>query len=321
MEKALKDEIMKAAEAFYKSQGISAAELARRADVNSSYLSVALGGNYIFQKTILKDSFFRTVAKYINYPLEKSYWQHVDTYQYDQAIDKLEEAYRDRCFNTIIGETGVGKTYSVRKFIEAHALDSILVTVNNLDDIYSILSEIARQVGASIEGRRRSMWLRTVVAKIEQLSNEGRKLILIIDEGENTKVPGLKAYKALYDALVGDQKICGMALIATPELTRMVENLIKLDREGIKQFHRRMLAGITYLIPIDKLFNEFLDAQGITDSGLRSLLVRLSHNYGELHDFLERAIRCADNDGVELTEDYFRIIYNITTSTNGKSTN
>lgn len=321
MEKALKDEIMKAAEAFYKSQGISAAELARRADVNSSYFSVAANGNYTFNTTVLKDSFFKAIAKCINYPLEKSYWHHVDTDQYDQAIDKLEEAYRDRCFNTIIGETGVGKTYSVRKFIEAHSLDTILVTVNNLDDIYSILSEVARQVGASIEGRRRSMWLRTVVAKIEQLSREGRQLILIIDEGENTKVPGLKAYKAIYDALVGDHKICGMALIATPELIAMIENLIRLEKEGIRQFNRRMLAGITYLVPIDKKFNEFLDAQGIVDNGLRTLLINISRNYGELHDYLERAIRCADNEGVELTEDYFRIIYNITTPTNGKPRN
>lgn len=321
MEKALKDDIMKAAKVFCTSKGISAAELARRADVNPTYFSVAVNGNYSLKTTVIKDYFFITLAKYINYPLAKSYWAHVDTDQFDQAVDKLEEAYRERCFNTIIGETGVGKTYAVRKFVEAHSIDVILVTVNNLDDIYSILREIAQKIGVSFENRRRSLWLRTVTAKLEQMANGGKQMILIIDEGENTKLPGMKAYKALYDALVGERKLCGMALVATPEWIAMVENWVRLKKEGSAQFQRRMLAGVTYLVPINKKFNEFLDVQGIIDSGLRSLLINISRNYGELHDYLERAIRCADNEGVELTEDYFRIIYNITTPTHGKPTN
>lgn len=44
---------------------------------------------------------------------------------------------------------------------------------------------------------------------------------------------------------------------------------------------------------------------------LRILLRGLCGNYGELHDFLEPALREAAEDGVPLTDQYFRVKYKI----------
>lgn len=52
----------------------------------------------------------------------------------------------------------------------------------------------------------------------------------------------------------------------------------------------------------------------IKDEELRQLLSRIADNYGELHDYLERAMREADEQGEPLTVELFKEMYNIKTA-------
>ena len=74
----------------------------------------------------------------------------------------------------------------------------------------------------------------------------------------------------------------------------------------------RLKAGQVALAPIDRRCTEFMGQ--IKDESLRQLLSRLADNYGELHDYLERAIREAEELNEPLSVDLFRAIYNIKTA-------
>ena len=68
----------------------------------------------------------------------------------------------------------------------------------------------------------------------------------------------------------------------------------------------------TALAPIDRRYLDFMEQ--IKDEELRQLLSRIADNYGELHDYLERAMREADEQGEPLTVELFKEMYNIKTA-------
>lgn len=311
MEKELKDQIISAVNTFMTEHNLKPAEFARMADVNESYFNYAYRGKYIYQNTELKDSFFRKLAAAAGYNIENSYWKHVNTDQYIEIMSKISEAHKSTYLNTIIGSTGCGKTYSVKRYLSLHPLDTIVITINANDNSQSVMQEIADKMGITLP-LHRSRRLRRLVDEIIKRTQEGRKPIIILDESENTKLPGIRIYKALYDLLV-EPKHCGMALIGTPELIEVLNKAIDKGIHGMKQFKRRIVAGLTMLPEVEKSdFNNFFEQNNITDSALQQILKRYCDNYGVLHDYVERAVRIADEEGVALTKELFCEIYNIT---------
>lgn len=311
MEKELKDEIITAVNDFMAKNNMKPAEFADRAKVSQSYFNYAYRGKYVYQTTEIPDVLFKRVAKACNFKLDDTYWSHVNTDQYLDVISKLDEAFNYKYLNTIIGGTGTGKSYAVERYRSKRPSQTIVVTVNITDDVYSIIEDIARQFKVKYKTKRIS--LRKLSDAIINKAKGDTKYLIIIDEAENTKAAGIKAFKALYDLLV-KPGYCAMALVGTPSLLDNIARYQKYGQDGMEQFCRRMNAGVTHLEPMDITsdFNKFMDAANITEPGLKQLLSRQCKNYGELHDYLERAIRIADEEGVPLTEEFYRGIYNIT---------
>ena len=75
------------------------------------------------------------------------------------------------------------------------------------------------------------------------------------------------------------------------------------------QFIRRFKANTVKLVPVARKYEAFLSK--VEDMKLRELLSQIADNYGELHDYLERALREADESGEPLTEALFRETYNL----------
>ena len=140
MENSIKDRIMSAADDYLRMNGLTAAELCRRAGVSASYYSVAAKGKYTYQDTEIKDVFFRKLASAIGMRLETSYWQHADTTQYVQIVNTLDEA-RERCeARMVLGETGCGKTYAIDRFCGANPVGVYRITVNDCDTLRDVLA-------------------------------------------------------------------------------------------------------------------------------------------------------------------------------------
>lgn len=304
METLTKDSIIAAAKAFMAEHDMKPSDFARRADVNKSYLSVALRGTYLYQNTTMPDSFFRKIAAAANFKLKASYWEHVDTEQYVQIINTLTEARERVEARMIVGQTGSGKTYAVDRYCAMNPVGVYRITVNDYDTVHDIMTVMYELLGIEAPVKRGAR-LRGVGRELRKRAVEGERPIVIIDEAENTKIPGIKSYKALYDMFAGH---VAFVLVCTDELPKRLEKM-KSKVEGMPQFIRRFKANMVELIPVDRRYQAFLAK--VDDPNLRVLLSKLADNYGELHDYMERALREAAESGEPLTEDLFRVIYNL----------
>ena len=152
--------------------------------------------------------------------------------------------------------------------------------------------------------------MRIITDRLRELNAQEGHPQVIIDEAENLTHGMIGLCKGIYDAI---NEYASLILIGTPELIVKLDTMERYSYKyaGIPQFRRRFKAGTVHLTPIDrtKHYDAFL--ADVPDAELRTLLRGLCDNYGELHDFLEPALRNADKDGVALTDKYFRIMYKI----------
>lgn len=311
METSLKDQISEGARRYLAETGASQRQLARLCDVNPSYLSNILNRVYECRtgkdkKVEIKEKYFRAIAAVVGIKTVVSYWPHINTPQYMEAMEALLDARERQCAKMILGETGCGKTYAVNTFCSRYPSDTVRLTVMGDDHVKDLVEGMADQLGIK-PPRRTNSTLRKVCRELRAISDKGRKLTVVIDEAENTKGAGIKAYKAIYDATNG---FCGFVLVATPEIEK---NLTRFERHGnmngIPQFRRRFKANTVRLSPVEHTYADFLEQ--VSDPDLRHTLTALCDNYGELHDYLEPVLRETAERGIPLTDEFFRIKYKI----------
>ncbi len=308
MEKEIKDRIMAAAADYLRENEMTAAELCRRAGVNDTVFSLAKKGSYFNGRSPLPESFFRKVAATIGFRLEASYWPHVDTVQYVQTVNTLEDARERLEARMVLGETGCGKTYAIDRFCGRNTAGVYRITVNDCDTLRDILAELVRLLRIDTRTKNGSL-LRRICERLRDRAMAGERPILIFDEVENLKRTGIKAIKAVYDVVRG---IVPVVLVGTPEFAVALEAMKNKGVKGMAQFIRRFKAGRVELARIDRRYTDFMTQ--IRDEELRRLLSRIADNYGELHDYLERAIREAAEQGEELSVSLFRELYNLKTA-------
>lgn len=308
-----KKHIAAAARQYMAAKGMSQAALARYCDVNPSYMSNILNDVFEYKASgdkmvAIADKYFDNIARRVGLSLIAAYWRTVATPQFIEMIAALEEAKYRGLSKMIIGETGCGKTYSVDKFKGENPAHTFKITVSSVHRIKDVIEDLAEELDVKLVVRR-SARMRIITNELKKMSAEGRKPLVIIDEAENLSHGMIGLCKGIYDMI---RDYCGFVIIGTPELINKLDTLERYQKEGIPQFRRRFKAGTVFLPKIDRKrdFDAFLE--DVEDMELRTLLRGLCNNYGELHDFLEPALRSAAEDGVILSDRYFRTMYKIT---------
>lgn len=320
MEKVKKDEVIRAARQYMQRHGLSQAAFAKACGISASYLSNLLNGVYEYKAgadkvTEIADRYFITIASVIGFELEKTFWKVEPTPQFVMAISALERAHlnctaRFGGVKMIIGEKGCGKTTAIDQYCKANPSNTFRVTINAEDGIHDILEEIGRLLDVDMPTKKGAR-LRLIGAEFRSRALRGERNMLILDEGENTKLPGIRAYKAIYDMIKG---YAAFAIAGTPDLLRLLDRLELRGVNGVPQFKSRMKANTIILPPIDRKFQNFM--YKVEDESLRTILVELCSDYRELNDYLEPAIVAAHKDGVPLTDNYFRTMYGIIKNSN-----
>jgi DNA transposition AAA+ family ATPase len=296
MKDELKKQIADAAKVYIEEKNISLNELARRSDINQAYIS-----QIINQKSDnIADRWYYALAKSIGFAIDVIYWEHVPTPQYRSLITFLEEARETGSNRIIIAPTGSGKTYTIDRYILSKPQATFRITVSSTHSIHDVLDDIMDAIGLEPVGKPITR-LRNIAHRLSMYQLEGLKPLLIIDECENMKASSFGLIKSLYDQLEG---ACPLVLIGTDQIESKITSMVKLNKIGMPQFQRRFRSGQRYLPPIDKTFKLFLDDK-IEDVKLKSYLRRICSNYGELHDYLEIALKEADRLGQELTYGLF----------------
>jgi DNA transposition AAA+ family ATPase len=292
---------------------LSQKSMAELADINVSYLNAILTGmDHISTgdggEVLIKAMYYQKLARVVGYMYEKQYWQTVETDQYLNIYASLKDGKATGRMKMIVGNTGCGKTYTVDKFVRENPVGTYRITVSSLHSIRDILNELCLLLGMPITGTNASK-IYKLSERLRNSKNKGMKLIVILDEAENLKTSAIKMLKSLYD---GVRDYCSIALIGTPQLVHKLDQLREKNHDGIPQFYRRFKAGIRELPDVKKdNFEVFFQNAGVVDEGLKTLLLNLCDNFGELNDYLEPALREADGMNIELTERHFRLMFGL----------
>ena len=303
--------IIEAAQFYLAEKQIPQRTLSINSGVNESYLSVMLAGGLVAKagdKDVeISDKYFHMLAQAIGYSTKKEYWGFVETKEFVKIVDALQDAKKDGANGMIICETGSGKTYAVDRFLTAHPDGTIKLTVNNLTMIHDLIRMIMEKLKLPVTGSN-AMRLANIIIALRELKRRGGTPLLLIDEAENMSLKMLQMIKGLYD---GVKDYAAIMLVGTPKLIVMLDKLERKDADGIPQFRRRFKAGTRFINPGMNRFAPFYKKFGIEDKGLIRLLDSICGNYGELNNYLERAMREADIAGTTLTEEFFRLVWDM----------
>lgn len=301
-----KHNIVAAANEYMATKGLSQNALAQQSNINVGYLSYMLKGEFTIKNTEVNDKWFMQLADYVGFKITINYWPIRQTTQFMATAAALEDAKKHPRACIVIGDTGSGKTTMQNSFCNKYPLYTYRLIVADHFRMSDITGELCELIGVPKTGAPYDQLVR-IRKKILEIKQSGHSPIIIVDEAENLKVASIKLFKAIYDR-VGEY--CSIVLFGTDDLIQKIERGVKKGTPGLPQFKRRFKAGIMYLPMIDRTFTMFLTPLNL-EKGLVKLLQQLATNYGELHDYLEPALREADELGVPLTEDLFRLKYNM----------
>ena len=235
-------------------------------------------------------------------------WEQLPTLQSKEILSELMEASNEPLAKMIIAETGHGKTNAIKLFKQKNPHNTYVVTLGESYGRNDMLDEISELVGATqfIGKNSKHRRIKAICKKLNELGNNNP--VLILDEFENARIPILKSIKELYDAI--GQK-CSIVLIGTHQLITQFEK--RSISQSIPQLRRRFKAGTRFITPINKArdFKLFFNKYIPNDKAIQDELLVLCNNYGELHDYLEPAIRYAGKHQKPLTVDLFRMYHKL----------
>ncbi len=309
MDTSIKRQIADALEKYAKDKELSQDQLAQITGLNVSYINAILCKEFKVGKTEIKEAHFKRVADIVGVKMEKEYVSHINTPQFNQIYSELLDAKVTGRVRMIISSTGIGKTYTVDKFLRDQPAHSYKITLSSLYKLQDVLNELCGmfniQMSQAFYNRVR---LQAVSRRLQAKKENGNLPIIIFDEAENANVATLRMLKAFYDEAY---KYCSIVLIGTPQLLSKLDRMRDKDVEGMSQFFRRFKSGIREISYVnkEKQFAPFLEQ--IEDKNLRVLLESLADNYGELTDYIGHALKEADRMGLPLTETLFKRLFGL----------
>jgi DNA transposition AAA+ family ATPase len=309
--------ITEAAQKYMTDNGMSQNEAAKQSGVNAGYLSAMFHGKFTTKvqgkDTPIGDKWFIKLAEWCGCKFTKQYWKNIATPQFLEGINALEVAKTVNKATMIIGSTGAGKTNFIDAFIKKNPQYTYRITISSLYRLNDVINELGDKLSVDFNNGTRATSKVKVDMIIDKLININLNYnvvpLVIFDEGENTKMPLLNMLKALYDKVI---PYCSIAIIGTDQLLHKLQKLRRNSIDAVPQFARRFKAGTIMLSEINKYtdFKPFFKLHNIED-GLAQLLTNIADNYGELKDYLEPALVYADKKQQSLTEQLFRIMYNM----------
>jgi type II secretory pathway predicted ATPase ExeA len=285
MDLKTKVSIAKAAKNYIELHEMSNSNIARISAVPKEHLGNILKGEFTYSAGVGKvgeipDKYFFMLAEMVDFPLTKKFWTIRETPQMLQTLEILEDARENAVTRVIIGETGCGKSQTLRLFKKLNPADVFSVIVGSEDTLPDLLFKVCSTLNVPVRGSK-SAKIREIARTLEALKLNGRKPILVFDECEYMKPAALCSIKEFYDFL---DKKCSITLIGTKQLEQNIERLRNRDAKGIPQLYRRIKYGFRELRPINRNFTDFL--QDIKCKKLKTWLQHNCANYGELHDVL-----------------------------------
>lgn len=152
-------------------------------------------------------------------------------------------------FIKLTGEVGTGKTLLCRKLLNALDQDYVTAYIPNPhcspETLYCMIAdelgidcqepiESSNGVVRSFTTDRRVLALKQINEKLLELTSQGKKVVLIIDEAQSMPAETIEALRLLTNLETESEKLLQVILFGQPELDEM------LSREQLRQLRQRI---------------------------------------------------------------------------------
>lgn len=305
MTNELKQRIAAEVNTYRAAKQLKQADLAQMSGVPESYVSIILSGKTSVGSTEIDQKYYLALAELAGVDVLPRRWKLVQTTQFKRMIIGLQMAKETGETKTLIGASGSGKTNAINLFRQQNPVHTYVITINNLMSVSDVINALVKLLDVP-RAASKSERIENIVDRLKDVALRGGKPVIIFDESENMNGRTMGMMKGVYDRLHG---LAGIVLVGTPKLLKKMEHEKAVDREAGPQFYRRFKSGIAKLSDT-KEFKPFFEMYNI-DVKLRRLLTDICANYGELRDYLEPAMKQCEERGEQLTEEYFRLMYDL----------
>ena len=139
-------------------------------------------------------------------------------------------------FIVITGEVGTGKTTTLREFL-LQSTDDTLEPIYVFDPYLSfeeLLRSMLLDMGEEVEDTSPSRMLVQLQHRLIEEYEDGRDVVLLIDEAQNMPVETLEKLRVISNLETNDDKLIQIVLIGQPELDE------KLNRHELRQLNQRV---------------------------------------------------------------------------------
>ncbi|MCC7258689.1 MAG: AAA family ATPase [Gammaproteobacteria bacterium] len=157
------------------------------------------------------------------------------TEQHARAVANVKFALMNRdSFVIITGEIGIGKTTILNTVLEELGPDFVTAklthtTLSHIELLQALLSEF----GMPIYKKKKVLLLDTLRAFFLKKHEEGKHVVIIVDEAQNLTGPALEELRLLSCIDTADRKIISIVLTGQPNLDDL------LDSPGLTQLRQR----------------------------------------------------------------------------------
>ncbi len=269
-------------------------------NVNKAYLSEILKGNRHMPTgkglSPIKDDVFIKIAESVGYSILAPVWKHYTNPNFKRIIATFEEARQGDILG-IDGNTGEGKSYSVRKYVQTNRHETFLITATDDMTVKGFLEEIAGELNVAV-GKQVTM-RKAIVGKLKTMV----KPLLIIDEAENLKDNSWKTVKTLIDAVKNENEAdartyhCGIVILGMGIKDKIHDKAAK-NKGVFPQINRRFAGSWRRLFKIDsaEIKDTCIDF-AITDAKSILFLQSYVKNMGTLARVISRLMKATQGSG------------------------
>jgi len=158
---------------------------------------------------------------------------------HEEALQHLRYGIEDKKgFIVLTGEVGCGKTTLCRKLLEeleANEMCDTALLLNPRISETQLLKGIMKELGEESKVRSKSDLLDKMNDVLLERIDQGREIVLIIDEAQNLSFEVMEMLRMLSNLETYDQKLLQIILMGQPELT------LKLKEDRLRQLRQRVL--------------------------------------------------------------------------------
>jgi len=157
---------------------------------------------------------------------------------HQEAIQHLRYGIAEKKgFIVLTGEVGCGKTTLCRYLLEEiddKPIETALI-MNPMVSETQLLQAILRELGVEQVKRTRQECLEQLNALLLEMNDQGKDIVLMIDESQNMTFEALEHLRLLSNLETNTQKLLQIILIGQPELKE------KLQHKSLRQLRQRIL--------------------------------------------------------------------------------